>query len=135
MKSRRAFSTTPDRHMFMAMRLCRFSKNMLETKMRSTSKSAVTHATEDHKKFFNINPSKLLPMAMATSCGGLGGIFERYAHVQPESPAVLDPEGQWSYQDSEDQLLGVSPDASFGGFTFHTSSMFKNHQELLCSVW
>lgn len=97
--------------------------------MSSTSNSAVTHATEDHKKFFNTNPSKLLRMAMATSCGGLGGIFERYAHVQPKSPAVLDREGQWSYQDSEDQLLGVSPDASFGGFTFHTchtSPMFKN---------
>ena len=43
---------------------------------------------------------KLLRIAMAT-CGGLGGIFERYAHLQPESPAVLDLEGQWSYQDSE----------------------------------
>ena len=32
-------------------------------------------------------------------CGGLGGVFERYAQVQPERPAVVDPEGEWSYQE------------------------------------
>lgn len=32
---------------------------------------------------------------------GLGGVFERYAHLQPELPAVLDPlEGVWSYQET-----------------------------------
>ena len=35
---------------------------------------------------------------------GLGNVFERYAHIQPEQPAVLDPvEGIWSYQEQKAQ--------------------------------
>lgn len=34
------------------------------------------------------------------SSSGLGGVFERYAHVQPDLPAVVDLEGQWSYKET-----------------------------------
>jgi len=48
----------------------------------------------ERSRFFNATVS----FAMA-GCRGLGGVFERYAHVQPERPAVVDPEGEWTYQE------------------------------------